>query len=251
MAARRLGVRSYAISDYEYANLTSFRRAGSTILFPKVIDSAVYQEAGFPSDRLIAFDGLKEDLTFAGVTSMQSEETTETAAPTRGRAYPRPPAGGDEPLLPAPLSPAVPGRPPLRRAGTSTPFSCSLRGIRVNERSRRSRPANPPIVLTHPVPFVSLLSTVDLVLCSGGTMLREAAFLGVPAYSLLASDLGEVDRHLEAIGRAVLISSRQDLSKIRLERLEAWSPISSNPDLVDELADLLVRQARRRIRPRA
>ena len=49
-------------------------------------------------------------------------------------------------------------------------------------------PANPPIVLTEPVPFLSLLRAVDLVLCSGGTMLREAAYLGVPAYSLLASE---------------------------------------------------------------
>ena len=56
---------------------------------------------------------------------------------------------------------------------------------------------NDPIVLHKPVEFVSLLKAVDLVLCSGGTMLREAAYLGIPAYSILQSRIGQVDRYLE------------------------------------------------------
>ena len=71
-------------------------------------------------------------------------------------------------------------------------------------------------------------------------MLREAAYLGVPAYGLLASEVGAVDRYLEAIGRVVLISSSRDVSKIELRRLDTWSPLASNPTLVNELADLFV-----------
>ena len=37
-------------------------------------------------------------------------------------------------------------------------------------------------------------------------MLREAAYLGVPAYSLFQGSPGGVDRHLEAIGRLVLLT---------------------------------------------
>ena len=50
------------------------------------------------------------------------------------------------------------------------------------------------------VPFVPLLKAVDLVICSGGTMLREAAYLGVPAYSIFKSRIGGVDRYLASIG---------------------------------------------------
>jgi predicted glycosyltransferase len=87
---------------------------------------------------------------------------------------------------------------------------------------------------------LSLLRAVDLVLCSGGTMLREAAYLGIPAYSLFASELGAVDRHLAETGRAVLISSPEELSQIRLTQTPSFSPLSSNPTLADELAALLL-----------
>src|SRR5205823_9549885 len=73
-----------------------------------------------------------------------------------------------------------------------------------------------PVVLTEPVPFVSLLKAVDLVVCSGGTMLREAAYLGVPAYTILRSEIGGVDRWLESIGRIGVLGSEADLERIEL-----------------------------------
>ena len=48
LAARRLGIPAYVISDYEYANLTVFRWAGATILFPDVIDAEHFRRAGIP-----------------------------------------------------------------------------------------------------------------------------------------------------------------------------------------------------------
>ena len=59
----------------------------------------------------------------------------------------------------------------------------------------------PPAVLREAVPFVSLLKAVDLVVSSGGTMAREAAFLGIPSYSILRSAIGQVDLYLESLGR--------------------------------------------------
>jgi uncharacterized protein len=243
VAARRLGVGSFVISDYEHANLTVFRLTRSTILFPEVIDSSAYRRSGFTDDRLIAFKGLKEDLTFAGVALDDVEEASLDGSRNDGLVR-------------------VLVRPPAEKSHYYTPRSralylAALRHVAASEhavvvlapRYERQRgdldelnPVNPPIVLTRHVPFLSLLRAVDLVLCSGGTMLREAAYLGIPAYSLLASDLGGVDRYLEAIGRATLISSPDDVSKIALGRLDGWSPLAGNPDLVDELADLLLRE---------
>ena len=250
LAARRLGTRSFVISDYEHAHLTVFRLAGSTILFPDVIEASAYRRSGFREDRLIAFKGLKEDLTFTGLSLEGVEE-----APLDGRSRDdvvrvlvRPPA--EESHYYTPRSRAL-YLEALRHVADDerTVVVLAPRYARQREDLDGVKSANPPIVLTHPVPFLSLLRAVDLVLCSGGTMLREAAYLGVPAYSLLASELGAVDRHLEAIGRAVLISSRRDLCKIKLQRLEGWSPLFSNPNLVDELADLLVRRPGRETQP--
>jgi hypothetical protein len=87
------------------------------------------------------------------------------------------------------------------------------------------------------VPFVSLLKAVDLVISSGGTMLREAAYLGLPAYSLFQGEVGGVDRHLAELGRLQLRTSPADFGRIELEKAGPLEPLASNPALVDELAE--------------
>jgi len=57
----------------------------------------------------------------------------------------------------------------------------------------------------------------DLVISGGGTMIREAAALGVPAYSIFGGKKGAVDRYLEESGRITLISNINEVkSKIKL-----------------------------------
>jgi predicted glycosyltransferase len=59
----------------------------------------------------------------------------------------------------------------------------------------------------------------DLVVSGGGTMNREAAALGVPAYSILAGKIGAVDRALEKSGLLTMVTSPKDfMQKIKLVR---------------------------------
>ena len=105
---------------------------------------------------------------------------------------------------------------------------------------------NEPIVLRKAVPFVPLLKGVDLVICSGGTMLREAAYLGVPAYSIFKSRIGGVDRYLEAMGRVRLIQSPEALPVIKLAKAPPLAPLRSNPHLLDQLVEIVLVTASRR-----
>lgn len=52
----------------------------------------------------------------------------------------------------------------------------------------------------------------DLVVSGGGTMIREAAALGVPAYSVFSGETGCVDLHLAETGRLTLISDSKDIA---------------------------------------
>jgi predicted glycosyltransferase len=241
IVARRFGIPSYVISDYEYANLTLFRWARSTILHPDVIASQTYREAGFPANRLIPFRGLKEDITFADV-DLDGVEPPPLGEPsgTLARVLVRPPA--------------VDSHYYSRRSGHI--YLEALEFVARDEHAvlvlapRYPRQiadldalafANEPIVLEHPVPFLALLKAVDLILCSGGTMLREAAYLGIPAYSIFGSRVGAVDHYLESIGRATLLSSREDLTRIRIEKTPSLNPLRQNPALVDEVAAIVLR----------
>jgi predicted glycosyltransferase len=64
----------------------------------------------------------------------------------------------------------------------------------------------------------SLTCASDLVVCGGGTMLREAAVLGVPAVSIFPGRLGAIDRWLASEGRVTLVRSVEDAARIRVER---------------------------------
>ena len=98
----------------------------------------------------------------------------------------------------------------------------------------------PPVVLRGAIPFLQLLGAADLVISGGGTMLREAAYLGVPAYSLFQGSPGSVDRHLEALGRLVLLNTADDFERIRFEQRGAWSPLRHDPTAADDIVRLLL-----------
>jgi predicted glycosyltransferase len=244
MAAWRLGIPSYQIADYEHADVRIARFTDSTILHPEVIDPAVFVRQGVRTDRLIAFKGLKEDLTFAGVDIDAIAPYDIGIVPEHAvRVLFRPPSETSHYYQRASTTMARATLERLAQAGAFVVFSprdpkqvALLEGLPWRHR---------PITLTRPVPFVSLLKSVDVVVCSGGTMLREAAYLGIPAYSIFRSEIGAVDRWLEHIGRAKLIATSKDLSSIELTPRGPLDRLDSNPQLLEEIIAIVISPAAR------
>jgi predicted glycosyltransferase len=240
LVARRYGIPSFIVGDYEFANAGFYRHTGSFILHPDVVDPASFTEQGMRADRLIPFRGLKEDISFAGI-DLDAVPAWEPPAGT--------PAGTVLVLV----------RPPAEKSHYYDERSRSLelalleclagqdeatvvfapRYAEQVEDLGRFDWRNEPVVLRESVPFVSLLRGVDLVVCSGGTILREAAYLGIPAYSIFQSRIGDVDRHLERIGRVTLISDAGELGRIRLRKRDGLERLDSNPALLDQIVGLV------------
>jgi predicted glycosyltransferase len=63
---------------------------------------------------------------------------------------------------------------------------------------------------------LNLIWFSDLVISAGGTMIREAAALNVPAVSIFGGHIGAVDRYLEESGRLALIREQFDLQQIKV-----------------------------------
>jgi predicted glycosyltransferase len=75
------------------------------------------------------------------------------------------------------------------------------------------------VIPAGPMDGLNVIFHSDLVVSGGGTMNREAAALGVPAYSILAGKVGAVDRALERNGQLTLVTSPKDfVQKIKLVR---------------------------------
>jgi predicted glycosyltransferase len=58
----------------------------------------------------------------------------------------------------------------------------------------------------------------DAVLSGGGTMAREAAIIGTPAYSLFAGKPGAVDAALERDGKLTILRKIEEVRDLRFEK---------------------------------
>lgn len=78
----------------------------------------------------------------------------------------------------------------------------------------------------------------DLVISGGGTMIREATALGVPAYSIFGGQTGAVDRFLEESGRLKLIREESDIHDITVEkRIKPHSPSEKDTGAMNIIVD--------------
>jgi uncharacterized protein len=239
VAAARLRMPSYVIIDYEHVHVGIYRFTRSAIVYPDVIDPSIFLEKGLGPKQLVPVRGVKEDLTFAGV-DVEAIEPYKLG-PVRAEV------------------PRVLVRPPAEtshyyRAASRELARATLAYLAENDAvvvlSPRDREQvelldglvfrYKPIVLTRPVPFVSLLKGVDSVVCSGGTMLREAAYLGIPAYSIFQSEIGAVDRALESMGRAKLLGCAEELGKIEIKRRGPLNRLNNDPTLLSEIVALVM-----------
>ena len=243
LAARRLGIPSFVTVDYEHVSLFVYRLAGSYILHPDVISDSVFARRGIPRHRLIPFAGLKEDFTFAGV---DIGSVVAWSVPGLPRAAPR-----------------VLIRPPAEESHYYSSESLELlhallrhlaaRNVQVVYSPRYERQIQyvrdiarwryEPVVLGKPVPAVALLKGVDAVVSAGGTMLREAAYLGIPAYSIFRSRLGAVDEYLAAIGRLSLVESPAELPSLRLQPKSGIDPLRTDSKVIDEVVSTILDRA--------
>lgn len=238
MAARRLGIPNFLIHDYEYIYLRMYRATGSIILHPDVIDPAVFCRRGLRPEQLIGFAGLKEDLTFADVDLDAIAPHDLGAVPADVvRVLFRPPAETSHYYREA--STTMARETLLRLAQSRAVVVYSPREPEQVSYLEGLPWRYPPIVLDRPVPFVALLKSVDAVISAGGTMLREAAYLGVPAYSIFQSQIGGVDRWLERVGRLKVLAGAEDLSQLDMRRRGPLRRLDSNPDLLDDLLTLI------------
>ena len=240
LAARLLGIPSFVVIDYEHVNLLLFRLSGSNILYPDVIDALAFRRRGVRAKNLMPFEGMKEDLSFDDL-DLASIPPHEFGAATGSavRALFRPPAEESHYYRRASLDLTLELLRYLAAQSVTVVFSPRYeRQIAYLDEIQDWR--EDPIVLREPAHFVSLLKAVDVVVSAGGTMLREAAYLGVPAYSIFKGTIGAVDLHLAELQRLSLLSSRADFSRIDLKRSEAISPLRTHPGATQRVIEMIL-----------
>ena len=236
IAARAAGTPQVTMFDYEFAKVMHHwnGRLATRVLVPAAIPEEALAPYGMRPPKLVRYPGLKEEYYLADHVVDDGVLAELGLDPTRLIAVVRPP-------------PEV----TLYHRGASTDlFARTLERLLgapevqtvVLPRTAEQRAAlagGAAIVPEHAIDGPSLVAAADLVISAGGTMNREAAALGVPAYTPFAARLGAVDRRLIEEGRLRRLQSPDD---VVLERRRRDAP----PPLRDPevLLDLILGAAR-------
>ena len=243
IASRISGVPNATMYDYEWVNPTIFNLFSSRILLPSCITPERAANAGIQTRKVVFYNGLKEELYLASATfenlpahelGLSSSEINVLLRPPAVTAHYHNPHA-DQLLL------ALLDRLSAERNVRVVLLPRSREQREIAERLLGGRLITPEKVFDGP----SLIASMDAVFSGGGTMTREAAVLGVPAYSFFRGREGSVDEWLERHSMLVMLRTASDIQeKVRLQKRESRNAkYRINPDLVKEIADVIERLA--------
>jgi len=212
MVSRCLGIPSLLLDDYEFSTAWVVARP-TWQLCPEVIPTAA---VGGDSKRVLKYPGIKEDVYVPGFVpdpalrpqlGLQERDVVVTIRPPATEAHYHNPQSDD--LLEAVIA-SLSRKPDVklvalpRNANQATFLRQRWPDLLLNGTMRIPESA---------VDGLNLIWYSDLVISGGGTMNREAAVLGVPAYSIFRGKIGAVDHHLRRSGRLVLLESVRDVQE--------------------------------------
>jgi uncharacterized protein len=207
------------IYDYEFVSAALFSRMATKILLPEAIPGSTLERQRIDMRKVIRYPGFKENVYLHDQLISAAVFDDLKLDPRRLIITVRPPATWAhyhnqqsdvlfqalvERLRKEPDSQVI-VLPRTREQGETLKNSYGMRmpPFRVSDRA---------------VDALSLMAHSDAVLSGGGTMTREAAILGTPAYSLFAGKPGAVDGALELDGKLTILRNIEEVRDLRFKK---------------------------------
>ena len=239
IAARALRIRTVTLMDYEYqpANHLAFRLT-SRIIVPVSFPARRLRRYGAGVGKVRRYHGTKEDVYLADFRpdpSFVARLSELGINPDNVLVLVRPPA-----------------HDALYHRFQNALFDEALARLLANERvqvillprNEAQRVAYAPragerlVIPAVPLDGANLINASDIVISAGGTINREAAALGVPAFSIYAGQWASVDEELIKEGRLQRISTAADLQRLEVKKKPAANPRRSTA-VIDEVVRLI------------
>lgn len=219
-ACRILRLRNTTMFDYEWASLQHSVncRLANRVLVPEAIPPERLARYGARPPKLVRYPGLKEEYYLydfepdpAVLREVGAEDGRPLAVVRAAPSYALYLGGSENALL----------NGVLERLSAEGVLTVVL-PRNDEQRSAMAGLGIPGVVVpARAVDGRSLVALADLVVSAGGTMLREAAVLGTPAWSIFEGKLGAVDELLERQGRLRFLHDPAAL-EIEPKRTDAW-----------------------------
>ena len=219
LAARALSIPSVTLMDYEHqpANHLAFRLA-SRVIVPTAFPEESLARLGASPGKVRRYHGTKEDVylaRFASDPNFADELSKLGISSNDILVVVRPPAS--EALYHRFENELFDHL--LDRLATAPDVRVVLlpRGESQREFYETRAQGNLVIPAT-PLNGANLIAHSDLVISAGGTMNREAAALGIPAFSIYQGQWAALDQELLTEGRLQRISRLEEIEKLPLQK---------------------------------
>jgi predicted glycosyltransferase len=206
---RVLRIPNTTMFDYEWASLQHHLncRLATRVLVPDAIPAARLASYGAKPPKLVQYPGLKEEYYLGQFVPNESvlaelglDRERVTAIVRTAPSYALYLGGSENELLPR----------VLRRLVAADAQVVVL--TRTDEQRRALRALDESLIVPeHAVDGRNLAALADLVVSAGGTMIREAAVLGTPVWSIFEGRPGAVDERLASEGRVRFLRDPDEL----------------------------------------
>ncbi len=233
LATRFLGIRTVTTMDFEgqRANHLAFRLAHRVIV-PAYFRKEYLKKYGVSEDRVRFYEGLKEEVYLWNF--QPGEDYVAQLGISRDRPV------------------AVVRTPPdyaLYHRGDG-PFYAILKYLRgrasvillprtAEQRVRLSREFPEFFIPGDAIDGPRILYWADFSISGGGTMNRESALLGTPAYSTFQGEKPGVDEYLEKLGMLRYISSPEE---IEIRRKERYRTLVQGRKVLDQIVGYILEE---------
>lgn len=240
VTAKILGIPSILMLDYEYTESKLFNLFATKILIPAIIPNERLAEANFNLNKVIRYNGLKEELYLRGFVPDSDIRNKLNVPSGKILALIRPPGmlgnyhdKKSEYIVIKLIEYLVqdPDVEVLIIARTKEDKSLIKNRFRNEVRFLNSVFDGPQLVWAS-----------DLFISGGGTMNREAALLNVPTYSIFTGKRPYVDEYLERKGKMKFVDSEEKVLNISIARnTNQHTNKIEFPDLATEIAEIITR----------
>jgi len=215
LAAWSLGIPSMTLYDYEFVSAGIFNKLSSRILIPSIISQERLTELGLDLRKFRRYPGLKEEAYIYDFEPDPSILHELNLDPNRLIITVRPQANWahyhdakSELLFRALIE-------RLRKQRDAQVIIVPRTGAQRAELVAQYHLSEAPFrVLEQAVDGLNLMWFSDAVFSGGGTMVREAALLGVNVYSTFAGKLGAADQELALHGKVKLLHDPAEFEEI-------------------------------------
>lgn len=243
LAAKRTGIPSIVMLDYEYTETKIFNYFSRYVLVPSYIPSERLREVGFNEEKILRYNGFKEELYLKDFIPDPNFRQTLGVSDSDVFVVIRPPSltanyhdKRSESILLALL------RRLSESSGVVVSLVCRTQEDRNLIDSKLHNMKNIQY-LTKVVDGLQLVYAADVVISGGGTMNREAALLGTDVYSIFSGRKPYLDLFLMEQGRLRFIEKESDILNIKLQRQQTKVMWKVNKTLASELANLFIELA--------